>query len=138
MDYKRLLITSIVIFVFALVWNGVVHLVILRDSNAALATLARTGAEKRMSLSLLVTAALAMLFVWSFARYAREGGLRDGLTHGLFFGLLAGVLVDLNQYVLYPIPGSLAAKWFAFGLLEFCIYGILASWLYPVERRTAP
>jgi hypothetical protein len=47
------------------------------------------------------------------------------------------VLVDLNQYVLYPIPASLAIRWFVFGLLEFCIYGILASKLYPIDIQKA-
>lgn len=49
------------------------------------------------------------------------------------FALLAGVLVDLNQYVMYPIPASLIAKWFVFGLIEFCVYGALATLLYPIK-----
>ncbi len=47
--------------------------------------------------------------------------------------MLAGLLVDLNQYILYPVPGGLAAAWFAFGFVEFCIYGMLATLLYRVD-----
>ena len=84
-----------------------------------------------------MTAGLALLFTWSYARWARGGRVYDGLKHGLFFGLLAGVVVDLNQYFLYPIPASLAAKWFVFGLIEFCCYGLLASRLYPIRKEAA-
>lgn len=131
MRYPRLLLAAAAIFVFALVWNGFVHLVLLRDANAAIAALRRPNEDIDPLLSLAVAAALALLFAWSYARCARRGDLRDGLTHGLFFWLLAGVLVDLNQYVVYPIPGSLAATWFAFALVEFCGYGLLMVWLYP-------
>ena len=48
MNFKRLLITSAAIFAFALVWNALVHLVILRDANEALASVARPEAERSL------------------------------------------------------------------------------------------
>jgi len=30
-------------------------------------------------------------------------------------------------------PGTLAAYWFVFGFWEFCAYGLIAAWLYPLE-----
>jgi uncharacterized membrane protein YhfC len=135
MNYKRFFIATIAIFVFALIWNGIVHLVLLREADSILNSIGRQESQRNMFLSILVTALLALLFVWSYTRFARRGDLRDGLSHGLFFGLLAGTLVDLNQYVLYPIPGSLAITWFVFGLIEFCIYGVLVSILYPIKDK---
>ena len=131
MNFKRFLVTTIAIFVFALIWNGIVHLVLLREADSILNSIGREESQRNIFLSILATAILAILFVWSYTRFTSRGDLRDGLTHGLFFGLLAGTLVDLNQYVLYPIPASLAITWFVFGLAEFCIYGILASILDP-------
>jgi hypothetical protein len=137
MNYKRFFIAVFVIFIFALIWNGIVHLIILREADSVMNSIGREASQRNLVLSLLVTAILSLLFVWSYSRCARQGTLLDGITHGLFFGVLAGVLVDLNQYVLYPIPASLALSWFAFGLLEFCIYGILVSKLYPREVQKA-
>ena len=137
MNYKRFFIASIVIFVFALVWNGIVHLIILREADSILYSIGRQESQRNIFLSLLVTVIVSILFVWSYSRTARQGDFRDGITHGLFFGILAGVLVDLNQYVLYPIPASLAITWFAFGLVEFCIYGILVSKIYPTKDKKA-
>jgi hypothetical protein len=135
MNYIRLITTSAVIFVFALLWNSLIHGVILRDANTALAGIARTTADRPMGLALSLTAGLALLFVWSYAYVARRGTWREGITHGLFFALLAGLFVDLNQYVLYPIPALLALQWFMFGIVEFCGYGLLASWLYPIRLQ---
>ena len=137
MNYKRFFIAIIAIFVFALIWNGIVHLVLLREADSILNSIGRQESQRNMFLSILVTIILATLFVWSYTRFARRGDLRDGITHGLFFGLLAGTLVDLNQYVLYPIPASLAITWFTFGLIEFCIYGILVSKIYPIKNNKA-
>jgi hypothetical protein len=129
-NIRRFVLASLAIFVFALLWNGVVHLVVLRSADAILSTIGRPAAQRSLWLSLLSTLALAMLFVWSYARAARLGTMREGLTHGIFFGVLAGLLVDVNQYVLYPVPASLALSWFGFGMIEFCIYGVLAAWFY--------
>ncbi len=135
MNYKRCYIAAIAIFVFALMWNGMVHLVLLREADSILNSIGRQESQRNIFLSILVTVLLVILFVWSYSRFARRGDLRDGLTHGLFFGFLAGTLVDLNQYVLYPIPASLAITWFVFGLIEFCIYGVLVSILYPIKDK---
>jgi len=132
---KRVFRSALVIFLFALLWNGVVHLVLLRDADAILDTIGRPSNERSLVLSLVVTALIAILFVWSYARTVKYGTVREGVKHGLFFGILAGVLVDLNQYILYPIPALLALEWFVFGLIEFCLYGVIVGKFYPVDDK---
>jgi hypothetical protein len=132
MNLKRFICAVLAIFGFALLWNGVVHLVLLREANTALEGTARPAAARNLLLSLLPTAGIAVLFVFSHARCVRTGGIRRSIAHGAFFGALAGLFVDLNQYLLYPIPGSLAVAWFLFGFTEFCIYGAIAALVYPV------
>lgn len=135
MNLRRFFLAALAIFLFALLWNALVHLVILREANAVIAVIARPASERSVLLSLLQTAGISVAFVLSYAwsRHART--LCGGLLHGALFGVLAGLLVDLNQYVLYPIPDVLAFAWFGFGFVEFCIYGILAARLY---REDAP
>ena len=135
MNVKRFFYTSLAVFVFALLWNTIVHMVILREANMALDAIARPATERNSLLFLIPTAAVALLFVYSYALLVRTPGIKRGLAHGAFFGFLAGFLVDLNQFLLYPIPGSLAFQWFLFGFLEFCIYGAIAAWLYPTDDR---
>jgi len=137
MNRRRLLVAVLAIFIFALVWNGFVHLVLLEEAALPLEKVARPAAERNMALGLLSTAGVAMLFVHSYVSFVRTPGLMRALGHGVFFALMAGLLVDLNQYFLCPIPGSLVAAWFFFGLIEFCVYGGLVAWLCPVPAQPA-
>lgn len=135
MNCRRLFYAALAIFLFALLWNGVVHMVILRNANLALEHIARPASERSLFLSLAQTAAISFCFVLTYALSARIKGFRGGLAHGALFGLVAGLFVDLNQYILYPIPAGLVMAWFGFGFVEFCIDGLLAAWLYPIGAQ---
>jgi hypothetical protein len=124
---RRIVLAVIVLFVVALAWNALVHLVVFREANASVQHLRRPDLAEKAWLSLLMTLGLVTLFVWGYTRVARTGTMREGLGYGLYFALLAGLLVDLNQYVLFPIPGAVAALWFLGGLAEFSLYGVLVS-----------
>lgn len=130
---ERFFVAAAVLCVVAVGWNALVHLVVLRADNAMMQPLRRTDLSHGLLCSLLLTAALCVLFVIGYARVARRASLGEGVRYGLWFGCLAGLLVDLNQYLLYPIPGPLAAKWFLSGLIEFILYGALVTRLYPVR-----
>ena len=130
----RFALAAGLLFLLAIVWNGVLHLVILRQANEVIRHLRRTDLPGSLGLSLLLTAAISVLFVWGYAHTARTGTLREGAGYGLFIGIFAALLVDVNQYLLYPIPLSLAVKWFLGGVLEFTAYGAVVSRAYPVNR----
>jgi hypothetical protein len=130
----RLALTAVAIVIFALLWNGLVHGLLLHEAEAALTGLLRPAGDRSSLLALLVTAGIAATFMVSHVWLVRPAGIGQGLVHGMWFGLLAGLLVDLNQYLLYPIPGYLASCWFLSGMFEFSCYGLIAAWLYPVPR----
>ena len=129
----RLVLAWVVLVVAAVAWNGAVHLVLLRSTHDAVRQLLRPALAGKLWLSLAGTAATLSLFVWGYTRFARDRSLGEGLRYGFFFGVLAGLLVDVNQYVLYPIPAWVAASWFAGGLAEFLLYGALATRLVPSD-----
>jgi hypothetical protein len=137
MRVTRFVLTCIALFVVAIAWNGLVHLVLLRRADAVVRHLYRPDLADRMWLSLLVTAAVVVLFVWGWARFARVGSVREALGYAFFFALVAGVLVDLNQHVLFPIPGWLALLWFLGGLAEFSLYALIVRRLYPPAGKPA-
>jgi len=137
MSIKRFLLVSLAIFAVGMVWGGLVHLVVLREANAAIAHLLRPDMAGKMWMSIVASAGFALLFVLGYGRFARKGTVGEGVLYGLFFAAVAGLLVDVNQYVLYPIPGSLACTWFAAGAVEFSLYGALVAWLHPIGRTRA-
>ena len=131
MRIKRFLLAWAGLLASAMVWNGFLHGVVLKAADASVRHLWRPDLEDKSWLGALMTAALAALFVAGWARFARNGSMREGLAYGLFFALVAGLLVDLNQYVLFPLPGAVVALWFLGGLVEFSLYGLIVSRLYP-------
>lgn len=135
MSGRRFLGSTALLFIVALVWNGFVHLVVLRGAEEAARPLFRSDVGRWWWLSLLQTLALIAIFVLGYARLRRTGSLREALGFGLFVGLIAVLLVDVNQFVLYPLPAGLVAGWALFGLLEFLLYGLLVRWLYSVRRQ---
>ena len=131
----RFALTCFVLLLVAVAWNAFLHLVVLRAANASVQHLRRPDLAEKGWLSLLLTAGIVTMFVWGYSRVARTGSVREGLGYGLSFALLAGLLVDLNQYVLFPIPGVVVAQWFLGGLFEFSLYGIIAARLYRPQTR---
>ena len=128
MSIKRCILSAVLIFVVAMIWNGLFHMVLISEQNELIAGIQRPDMSEKMLISLLVTIGMATLFVVSYNKWRRSGTLIESLIHGLFFSLLAGVLVDANQYLVYPIPGMLAGLWFLGGLVEFSLYSITV-WL---------
>ena len=70
----------------------------------------------KMWMSVVASVGFALLFVLGYSRFARRGTVGEGIVYGAFFAAVAGLLVDVNQYVLYPIPGTLACTWFLAGI----------------------
>jgi len=138
MRTRRFVLASLVLFAVALAWNGLVHLVLLRASDATVRHLWREDPGETMWLALLVTAGMVMVFTWGYVRFVRDSSVREALTYALFFGLVAGLLVDANQFVLYPIPAGVAARWFVAGMAEFCLYALLLRRLFPPGAGSRP
>jgi hypothetical protein len=49
------------------------------------------------------------------------------LLYGFGFGLFIAIMLDLNQYIFYPLPFSLVAKWALSGITEFTLIGLIAG-----------
>ena len=136
MPSRRTLLAIVALVILALAWNGFLHLVVLRDANASVQHLRRPDLADKSWLGILMTLGVVTMFVWGYRKVARTGTLQEGLGYGLAFAVLAGLLVDVNQYVLFPIPGAVALKWFMGGVVEFCLYGAVVSRVCPPPTRT--
>lgn len=130
----RFVLVTLLLAVVALGWNALVHLVLLRKARSAVAHLFRVDLQLYAGISVGITVALLVLFVWGYTRFARDRSLREASRYGLYFALVAGLLADANQFVLYPIPAWVAAAWFGAGLVEFQLYALLLAGLLPPPR----
>ncbi|HOI82601.1 MAG: hypothetical protein WCS47_09180 [Thermovirgaceae bacterium] len=123
----RLLIAAMISFVFSIVYNGLVHLVILGTANKRVESLRRVDFSSKAWISLLATLAISFLLPMIYSRFVSEKSYKKGLFFGFCFGLLIAIMVDVNQYVLYPLPFSLVASWALFGVVEFSLIGLIVG-----------
>jgi len=133
----RLVLAYFSLLVLALIWNGILHLVLLADLDATVRHLYRPDLSEHMARPLILTAGVVGVFLWGYVRFVPTPSVREGALYGVYFAVVAGLLVDFNQYILYPIPGHVAAAWFFGGLAEFTIYGVVLSRLVPARSRHA-
>lgn len=123
----RLLIAAMISFVFSIVYNGLVHLVILGTANKRVESLRRVDFSSKAWISLLATLAISFLLPMIYSRFVSEKSYKKGFFFGFCFGLLIAIMVDVNQYVLYPLPFSLVASWALFGVVEFSLIGLIVG-----------
>jgi len=130
MNIKRFIFSAIVLFIISLLWNGFVHSLIINNDEEILKSILRPDINNKMWLSIVLTALISIIFVLGYIRFTTKGTSTEGIMYGLSFGILAILLVDINQYILYPLSFSIVIKWMIFGILEFTLYGFLVSKLY--------
>jgi len=130
MKPRFLLISTLLLSLFAFLWNALVHLVVLKNENKSIEFIHRPDMADKLWISLIVTLLIALLFTISYLKWRKKGTILEAIIHSLFFALLMGVVVDLNQYVQYEIPFLLTVKWFLFGVIEFIFYGFILRFLY--------
>ncbi|TGK35087.1 hypothetical protein EHQ12_15940 [Leptospira gomenensis] len=127
---KFFIFSTATLFPFALLWNGLVHGVLLRESNESLSYLRRINTGDFVLMGLIATLVITFLFTVSFWKWKKIGSFGEHVSHVFFFSAIAGVFVDMNQYMLYPIPGNVVFLWFLFGFSEFCVYQWIANYYH--------
>ena len=130
----RIVIAAVTAFGFSMVYNGLVHLVILAGPNKQTEHLRRADFSSKTWISLVTTLATSLLFVGIYAVFVKRQTVKTGVLFGLCFGLFVALIVDLNQYVLYPLPFSLVAGWFVFGVIEFTLLDLIVGLIIKAGR----
>ncbi len=130
MNVKRYLITVAAVYAAFLAMDFVIHSVILMPAYAALSALWRPDMMAYMWLMYLTGCIMTFLFVYIFIKGYEGKGILEGLRFGLIIGLFMQVPGVWGQFMVYPIPFSLAIQWFIFGFIEFVVAGVIAAAIY--------
>lgn len=132
MNWKRLLICFVVVYVVAQTLTLMIHAGWLAPTYAELADVWRPEAELMSNqwIMLVTSAFFCFFFCYIFARGYEDKGWQEGLRYGAIIGLFVGVPAAYDAYAIYPIPYSLALKWFLSGLVLCLILGLVASLVY--------
>lgn len=135
-DWKKLLIAFVAVYVVGQVMGYLIHQVWLAETYGSLASVWRPEAElmSKMWIQFVTSAFFSFFFCYVFARGYEGKGLAEGARYGAIIGLFFGISSSYDQYMIYPIPYSLALKWFLSGLAYCVVAGIVAAALYKPAR----
>ena len=135
MNIKRLLLTILAGFVLIFATDFLIHSVWLMPDYNATKTLWRPEAEMGSHIGLMLFAQLlcaaTFVIIWAKAYAGRS------IVEGAVFGLLMGVFQQvwaIVDYVVIPMPGELAAKWFFAGLAQAVLLGVITALIYKAEQ----
>lgn len=148
MNTKRLTLAIVVMCVAVFLTNFLIHSVWLQSAYKETMSLWRTESEMnaRFGWMLLGQFLFASTFtaIWA-AGFAERQCVGCAICYGLLMALF-GQAVTIINYVVMPLPPSLAVKWFVAGIAQGLVMGVLVYFLYKpkpaesksTEPRTAP
>lgn len=134
MNIKRFFIASIVVFIAVQITDPIIHGVFLGKAYEATKSVWRADMDSKMWIMILSSLLFSFLFVYIFIKGYEKKGLLEGIRFGILLGLLMNLVGILNQYVVYPVPFSLAIQWFLYGMIQYIIYGIIAALVYKPKK----
>jgi hypothetical protein len=137
MNIKRLILAIIVGWLVIFVTDIAIHHFWLMADYAATKSIWRPDAEIQTRLHWMFIAQFlgVATFVTVWAKGFAGGSLGTGVVFGLLMGLFQAIWV-LANYVMIPLPGDLAIKWFIGGLAQAVLLGIATSLVYKPALAT--
>ena len=138
MNMKRLLLAIVVGFVVIFGTDILIHGIWLKPDYEATKAIWRPEAEMQAHMLWMTFAQLltVVTFVIIWAKGAAGGSIGSGIAFGLLMGLFQNVWAIIN-YVVLPMPGELAVKWFCAGLVQAVLLGIATALVYKPRATMA-
>jgi uncharacterized membrane protein YagU involved in acid resistance len=124
MNIKRLLVSTLVSFIVVVVFDYIVHHILLMPIYHDTAHLWRDSEQMQSLMPVMFLSQLlfAFAFVLIFSQYYENKGIAEGARYGLFIGSLLAAL-QLGTYVYMPVPAILTGAW----MLSMVVWGLLAG-----------
>jgi hypothetical protein len=139
MNIKRLIFAIIAGWVVIFATDFLIHNLWLGPLYEATKPLWRPETEMHTHICWMFLA--QFLIVATFVIIWAKGFAGRSIGAAISFGLLMGVFQQtwaIILFVVMPLPGELAVKWFIGGLVQAVLLGIVTSLVYKVEPSSAP
>jgi hypothetical protein len=134
MNVKRFILASIAVFFAFEIMDAIIHMVILKKTYEALASIWRPDMMSLLWIFHVGALILAFLFTYIFIKGYENKGILEGVRYGIIIGLFANIPYGFYEYAMYPLPLSLCIQWFIYGMIEFMICGIIAAGIYKPNK----
>lgn len=134
MNVKKFWLAFVVVLVLLVLTDMLVHAVILGptyDSEGVKEAFRSTEEmQSKMWVMYIMYIVWAFFFTFIFVKGYENKGIMEGVKFGVYIGLFYTFVNAYGQYVVYPIPYSLALQWFIYGLIQCIIFGIATALIY--------
>jgi hypothetical protein len=136
---KNFWISFVVIFIAMSVLSLIIHSVILGPvyQSDAMKNIWRTDMMSKMWIYYLVCLFISFFFVLIYSKWQKGKGMSEGIQYGVYTGFLMSVPMAYSTYAMIPLPYSVAAQWFIYGMIQYIILGIIVSLVYGKQQPAA-
>ncbi len=138
MNIKRLILAIIVGFVVFWITDFLIHGLWMMPDYKATAALWRPETEMGSYMGWMLCAQLlaVIAFVMVWTRWADTARLSCAVGFGLFMGIFSGSWAII-MYVVIPMPGSIACKWFFAGIAQAIMLAVVTFYVYKPKPAVA-
>ena len=134
MNWKKIIIAFIVVYIAGGILNFIAHGLILGSTYESLSHLWRPDMDRLMWIQWVTPHFYRFFFVYIFAKGYEGKGLLEGVRYGLIIWGFLSIPMIYGQYMVYPLPYSLVLKWLFIDIVIIVILGVLVSLIYkPLE-----
>ena len=134
MNWKRLWIAFLLVFVAYFATNMLIHNVILSGTYMSTNIQAAFRPDAEMSrffwVRIVTTLVFSFFFTYIFAKGYEGKGIMEGVRFGVVVTLFYFFVTFFDQFATYPIPYPLVWYWIIAGLAQCVLMGIIAALVY--------
>ncbi len=134
MNVKRFWISFVAIFIVLEIISYLVHVVLLGATyqSEGIKEVFRTmeEADSRMWIMWVTDLIWVYFFTFFFVKGYENKGIMEGVRYGVYMGIFVSLVFSYQNYVVLPIPYSLALQWFIYGFIISVILGVIAALIY--------
>jgi len=134
MNVKKFWVAFVVIFIVLEILGYLVHGVLLGDTyqSEGIKEVFRSMEEmdSRWWIMILTDLIWVYFFTFFFVKGYENKGIMEGVRYGAYMGIFVSLVFSYQNYVVLPIPYSLALQWFIYGFVISVILGVIAALIY--------
>ena len=134
MNVKKFWVAFVVIFIVLEILGYLVHGVFLGDTyqSEGIKEIFRSMEEmdSRWWIMILTDLIWVYFFTFFFVKGYETKGIMEGVRYVAYMGIFVSLVFSYQNYVVLPIPYSLALQWFIYGFVISVILGVIAALIY--------
>ncbi len=141
MNVKKFWIAFVVVFIVLEGLGILVHQVLLAAAyqSEGVKEVFRSMEElkSKMWIMWLTDLIWVYFFMFFFVKGYENKGIMEGIRYGAYMGIFVSLVLSYQNYVVLPIPYSLALQWFIYGFIISVILGVTAALIYKPAAAAA-